>query len=223
MLRRAPNTGAFLPLLYFAALFAWGIWDFVTGDPAAVIYQVLTLAYLAAMGAMYLLPHRATARARGSEWDRWIALASANLLIPLSLLPSRETLPYAVLMVCLFAANALSWWGLLTLRSSFSLTPEARRLVTRGPYRFVRHPLYSAGLLIGVVLLLEAWSLPAAAIFAAYAIATVLRARAEERVLREAFPDEYELYARRTSAFLPRLIPVRPGRASPARSPARRG
>jgi len=56
---------------------------------------------------------------------------------------------------------------LLTLRSAFSLTPEARTLVTSGPYRFIRHPLYAAGLLIGLVLLLDSLSLAAVAIFLA--------------------------------------------------------
>ena len=203
--RYAPRFSVLLPLTYFAALIAWGVWDFVKGDPVSVLYQVLTLAYLAALGAMYLLPGRTTARSQGDVWDRWIALASANLLIPLSLLPQKDLLPYPVVMGALLAANALSWWGLLTLRSSFSLTPEARRLVTSGPYQFVRHPLYLAGLMVGLVLLAGAWSLPALALFTLYAVATLLRARAEERVLRRAFPDDYEQYARATPAYLPRL------------------
>ena len=106
-------------------------------------------------------------------------------------------------MAALFAANAFSWWALLTLRSSFSLTSEERRLVASGPYRFVRHPLYLAGLVIGLVLLASAWSAAALALFCLYATATWLRMRAEERVLEEAFPGAYRAYRRRTAMLVP--------------------
>lgn len=212
-----------IPLIYIASLIAWGVWDFVAEDAVLVAYQLLTLGYLAAMGMMYLLPDRGVPRARGGEWDRWLALASANLLTPLSLLPQNDRVPYTLLMAVLLAANALSWWGLLTLRTSFSLTPEARRLVRAGPYRYVRHPLYLAGFMIGGVLLAGAWSAAALLLFALYVATTLLRARAEERVLRDAFPEAYAAYARVTPAFLPRLSPTRRDRACPARSPARRG
>jgi protein-S-isoprenylcysteine O-methyltransferase Ste14 len=192
-----------LPLLYFGGLLVWGIVDFVAGEPLDVLYQVLTLAYLMALGAMYLLPGRPPARRRGDWWGQALALASANLLIPLAFLPGRALIPYPLTLVLLFAANALSWWGLLTLRSSFSLGPEARRLVTGGPYRLVRHPLYLAGGVIALALLLSGWSLPALGVTALYTLATVLRARAEERTLLAAFPAEYAAYRRRTAAVVP--------------------
>jgi protein-S-isoprenylcysteine O-methyltransferase Ste14 len=176
----------------------------VTSDPVVVVYQVLTLAYLAAMAAMYLLSGRPAPRATGGLLDGIVALASANLLIPLSLLPQRDLLPYPVLIGMLLVANVLSWWALLRLRASFSLTPEARRLVTSGPYRFVRHPLYLAGFIVSLGLLGTIWSAPAVALFALYMAATVLRARAEDRVLRAAFPAEYAEYQRATGAFMPR-------------------
>ena len=40
-------------------------------------------------------------------------------------------------------AFVLGVYGLLYLRRSLSIIPEARRLVTGGPYRFIRHPLYA--------------------------------------------------------------------------------
>ena len=221
--RPAFHPAALIPVAYFLSLLAWGVWDFVTGDPVTVLYQLLALAYLAALAVVYLVPGRREATSRGIAPDRWIALASANLLIPLSYLPQRDVVPDVVLLGALFAANLLSWWALFSLRSAFSLTPEARRLVTSGPYRIVRHPLYVAGFVVGLALLSGAWSWAALALFALYAGATLLRARAEERVLRRAFPAAYAAYAARTPAFLPRLTPARRGPAAAARSPARRG
>lgn len=185
------------PLLYFGGTFLWGVADFQATDPLATTYQFLTLAYVLTLAAMYVPPGRGAAQMTGMWWERGVALLSANLLIPLSLLPYREVLPYPAIMTLLVVANLLSWWALLTLRTSFSLTPEARRLVTGGPYRVVRHPLYVAGALVGIALLGTAWSVAGVGVFALYLTVTVVRAKAEERVLRAAFPREWSGYARR--------------------------
>ena len=42
----------------------------------------------------------------------------------------------------IFLGQLLSIWGILTLRKSFSLLPEARELVTTGPYKLFHHPIY---------------------------------------------------------------------------------
>lgn len=83
---------------------------------------------------------------------------------------------------------------------------EGHHLVTSGPYRFVRHPIYAAMLLLlfgtGI-----AWStkpaLLAALLF--YAAGTWIRIQAEEQLLCKGFGREYEAYARCVPAFLPRL------------------
>jgi protein-S-isoprenylcysteine O-methyltransferase Ste14 len=79
---------------------------------------------------------------------------------------------------------------------------EARELVTSGPYRFVRHPLYLAegcAAIGSVVQFLSAWT----AMFAVVQIACqIRRMRNEEMILMEVFP-EYSSYKRKT----PRIIP----------------
>ena len=45
----------------------------------------------------------------------------------------------------------LSLWPLWYLRRSFSVEPEARNLVTTGPYRWARHPIYAVYLLVVVI------------------------------------------------------------------------
>lgn len=45
-------------------------------------------------------------------------------------------------------AQLIALWAVLTLRGSFSVLPEARKLVIYGPYRYVRHPIYLAYILI---------------------------------------------------------------------------
>ena len=83
--------------------------------------------------------------------------------------------------------------------------PEARRLVTTGPYALVRHPLYVVEE-IGVVGLATQFAQPWAALLALASIALqVLRSEYEERVLLEAFPD-YAEYRARTWRFVPYVI-----------------
>ena len=91
------------------------------------------------------------------------------------------------------------------LGGSFSLMPEARKLVTSGPYAVVRHPLYLAEL-IGVSGLVLQFQQPFAAVLGAVVFATQYwRTVFEERVLIEAYPD-YVAYRTRTRRFIPYMF-----------------
>ena len=93
--------------------------------------------------------------------------------------------------------------ALWKLNRSFSQVPEANRLVTTGLYRYVRHPLYTAYFLGfgGFTLLVNQPLLWLA--FVVFAGLEVVRAKAEERVLLDTFP-EYEGYMRHTGMFVPK-------------------
>ena len=64
------------------------------------------------------------------------------------------------------SANVLGAWTLSFLGRSFSVMPEARRLVTTGPYSIVRHPLYLFELLGVIGILLQVRSLAGVALLA---------------------------------------------------------
>ena len=83
---------------------------------------------------------------------------------------------------------------------------ERTRLVTRGPYRVVRHPIYALQvlMLIGVALLLPA---PLAGlILAVHYLCAELKARDEEAYLLTVHGDEYRGYLARTGRLLPRIF-----------------
>jgi protein-S-isoprenylcysteine O-methyltransferase Ste14 len=93
-------------------------------------------------------------------------------------------------------------WAFLHLGHNLG---AAHTLVTTGPYRWVRHPMYSAwaGLILGYSLLTANWFVALAGLGAMSAV--VRRAPAEESALRARFGDAYQEYAARTGRFFPRV------------------
>ncbi len=143
-------------------------------------------------------------RARGA---REIVVPLVGALLPFGLLLSRPApfvMVHAGLLCGVFVwmtlATCFTVWGLWALRRSFSITVEARGVVTRGPYRWIRHPVYLGEMLTAAAV--TVWRLSAAevAVFAAFVIVQMVRARWEERKLARAFP-EYAIFARKSWWF----------------------
>jgi protein-S-isoprenylcysteine O-methyltransferase Ste14 len=84
---------------------------------------------------------------------------------------------------------------------------EGHKLIVAGPYRLVRHPIYTGmfGKLLATGLAISHWIalLPAVLIFA---VGTAIRIRSEEKLLRGAFGDDFEAYTRYIPAVFPRLF-----------------
>jgi protein-S-isoprenylcysteine O-methyltransferase Ste14 len=106
------------------------------------------------------------------------------------------------------AAVPLLFWMFRSLGQNITDTVAIRkehRLVTHGPYRWIRHPLYSFGFLLaaGFILLTANGFIGLTGLLAGVVLA--LRTPIEETKLIETFGDEYRDYMRRTGRFLPRL------------------
>jgi protein-S-isoprenylcysteine O-methyltransferase Ste14 len=87
-----------------------------------------------------------------------------------------------------------------------SATRAQHGLVTHGPYRWVRHPLYTIGssFFIALGLVADNWFIALAGMLAFLVVA--LRTPKEEANLIQKFGDEYREYMRRTGRFLPKLF-----------------
>jgi protein-S-isoprenylcysteine O-methyltransferase Ste14 len=201
-----------LPSLFFSLFLARGLillWGGAQGvrtamDVLFVVQQVLALAYFTLLVVLYAvrLPQRGTDHRLGVIV---IAFSGTFAAIGASFLPGGTRREGLVLFADLLATAGLAYsvWGLAYLRRSFSIIPEARRLVTGGPYRLSRHPVYlgEVATAIGVNLATAGWL---SAIAIAYFIACeLMRIRWEERILAQTFPNEYPEYARSVPRYLP--------------------
>ena len=82
---------------------------------------------------------------------------------------------------------------------------EDHTLITTGPYRWIRHPIYSAGLLFGfAVFLLSANGFVGACWVGGCSLLYAHRIPNEEALMLEEFADEYRVYMQRTGRLLPR-------------------
>jgi protein-S-isoprenylcysteine O-methyltransferase Ste14 len=135
------------------------------------------------------------------------AIAFAATYLPWLLLffPRERVTPFAAGISALASllAGATLVFSLLYLGRSFSIVPQARGLVTSGPYAIVRHPLYLAEeMAIAGVIFYYASSLLVLPLLLLHLMLQLQRIRYEERVLQGVFP-EYDSYSKRTARLLP--------------------
>lgn len=100
-------------------------------------------------------------------------------------------------------------WAQNTLASSWSDTPRMMKeqtLITAGPYKSIRHPIYSAFLLIlGSTLLVSANWLVGLCWLGMTVIEVISRIGFEETLMIEYFGDQYRTYMKQTGRLIPRL------------------
>ena len=110
-------------------------------------------------------------------------------------------------LLSLYAAVILLWASATLGRF---LVPQAvvvanHDLVTRGPYRFLRHPAYSGDLALWLGAALGTVNMLLLALWPVSALGTYFQARQEEELLVSKFGAAYETYARQTGRLVPRF------------------
>lgn len=188
----------------------------VVHDQAAqTALEVLLYSWLAAEIALQLRARLQGGRG-GSDWTFYAVVGSivaafvaSDRLIgfPATLLGGGYA-PVVIGLVLLAAGVLLRLWAVVALGRLFTFRVAIQaqhRLVSTGPYRFVRHPSYSGVLLACVGIGIADANLMSLAVLLLLPLAGILvRIRHEERTLTAALGDEY----RRYSAATARLVPL---------------
>ena len=89
-----------------------------------------------------------------------------------------------------------NWSGYVTYK-------EGQTLVTTGPYRYVRHPIYTSMILMFIGTILYYGSLIISVIFVILAINFILRTGKEEEIMIKLFGERYKEYMKRTKRLIP--------------------
>jgi protein-S-isoprenylcysteine O-methyltransferase Ste14 len=206
----------------FALLTTATAWEAVNVSRAAVAepllrswaeagYSTLRLAIVAAFTVFVFV--RSPSRRPSREPLAFAACAAAITAVVLLEAPPASIATRLVVFGDLIAFASCLWLlvSVVALGRCFGVLPEVRGLVTRGPYRLVRHPVYLGELGAYFGLVIAAPTGRNLALAVVFASAQLVRSRLEEAALAAEFP-EYEDYAARTPRFLPRVRLATPPR-----------
>jgi protein-S-isoprenylcysteine O-methyltransferase Ste14 len=172
---------------------------------ASLASNLATQMFFLVLALLMVLRHRPLDKASGF-FPRFAAVAGTFLSLTIVVLPAYDlSVPLHIASTLLIVGGVgFALYAVLWLGRSLSMMPEARRLVTSGPYNVIRHPLYlgEAIALVGITLqYLSPWAL---GLLALQCIFQLERMKNEEIVLERAFPD-YRAYAARTARLVPGL------------------
>jgi protein-S-isoprenylcysteine O-methyltransferase len=189
---------------------------------AAVIAGVVVLAAPLAMMILFANRQVRTSTGSGSRFRRMpaVLLMSIGFVIVGAVLwkplPLAFTAPLQLAITIVgglvyFPAIGLYLWGMAALGRQFAVSSsfgadllEGSALVLRGPYRFVRHPMYLGVILaaIGALLVFQTWAM---AIFAPLSFVVIRRASHEETLLEAEYGDEWRAYALKVPKWFLRI------------------
>ncbi len=159
---------------------------------------------------------RGKAQGRSVPGARWMLVAivvAVTLAVNLPVLAPgfdlRSLFPpvFVAGIVLAWAGIVFRFWAIRTLGDLFStrlMIQEGHALITRGPYKYVRNPSYTGALLtfVGIGMGIGNW-LSLSTLVLMTLIAYILRIRTEDRMLQEAFGQEYAEYQKTTWALIP--------------------
>jgi protein-S-isoprenylcysteine O-methyltransferase Ste14 len=125
-------------------------------------------------------------------------------------LSGRNWLSFILEVLAIVASIASVWfimWAVKTLGKEWSLSArlvEGHKLATTGPYRVVRHPIYTGmlGMLLATGIAISGWPAIVVAV-TVFLVGTIIRMRSEEKLLREAFGPDFENYSQTVPAIIP--------------------
>lgn len=201
-------------------------------DPPGLILVITIWSYAAGLGLKLLRARPTGEMAAGlvptdrferRVWPVWFALLLAWALMPGLAIKRRHA--WLVISETLLAHPAmltLRWIAAVSAAASFcaviwcwvelgrywrvGVTPgEKAVLIARGPYRFIRHPIYAFTSLLVLCSMVIVPTLAMTLVALPHIILMFLKSRREEQLLLQAHGDVYAAYCKGTGRFLPRI------------------
>jgi protein-S-isoprenylcysteine O-methyltransferase Ste14 len=133
-----------------------------------------------------------------------------RFIYPLSarVIPHMEMLAWAGAILCV-AGLGFCLWARLTLGRNWSGTvtlKEEHELIKRGPYRLVRHPIYTGLLTMSLATVLVVGHVAGIVGLILVFISFWIKLRDEEKVMLNQFPDQYAAYQQRVKRIIPFVL-----------------
>ena len=129
---------------------------------------------------------------------------------PMSAVIFPSTTPICVLVIAFSTTGlVICIWARITLGRNWSSVVVLKvdhELVQAGPYRFVRHPIYSGFILMFAAIVLLVGRVAGILAFCLFVYSFVLKLRREERMMLKQFPTAYPEYVRKTKRLVPFII-----------------
>ena len=181
-------------------------------DPSQVVIALCWAVFLVVWAVSALFVKRTVERSLGGT--RLVLLASAIFILGVvrwipglhqalwtrtaAIGALADFLAVTGLIVTLWARAALgrNWSGTIAFK-------EGHELIQRGPYAYVRHPIYSGLLLMGLGTAIAADRLSSFVFLAAVFVFLAIKAHFEEELMTRHFPEAYAQYRRRVRALIP--------------------
>ena len=170
---------------------------------AELVSRFSTILFLALLAVLFIIRLEPIKKAKGLV-PRVLAIVGTFTMALVTTLPRADlsfTQTVISSVLCL-VGTGLAVYALAHLGRSFSIMAEARRLVTSGPYRIVRHPLYAFEAVATLGILFQFFSPYSVLIYLAHCFFQVQRMKNEEAVLEGVFP-EYHSYKLKTARVIP--------------------
>ncbi|MCK5719922.1 MAG: isoprenylcysteine carboxylmethyltransferase family protein [Thiomargarita sp.] len=106
-------------------------------------------------------------------------------------------------------SSSLGIWAVVAMKiGNFNIVPDVKPnsiLVTKAPYKYIRHPMYSSVLLFGLGAMWSAYSYFNLSIWLMLLVVMFIKAKYEESLLIKRFSD-YKQYCANSKTFIPFLL-----------------